>query len=117
MGAVHHHVRRVEKDNEDPIPGIRGRLQRLPLGAHLGAIALRSRWPNDDVLEGFDLLENAVLEDLELLRLQVEDRLAVLEGVGVDPDEVRLDAKLRRRLAARGPAASPAVAAAARSAR
>ena len=84
-------VRRVEEDDEDAIPGIRGGLQRLALRADLDALALRPRRAHDHVLEGLDLLQNAVLEDLELLRLQVEDRLAVLEGIGVDPDEVRAD--------------------------
>ena len=91
-------VRRVEEDDEHAIPGIGGRLERLPLRARLDALGLRSRRAHDDVLEGLDLLRHAVLEDLEVLGLQVEDRLAVLERIRVDPDEVRLDAEARRRL-------------------
>ena len=50
------------------------------------------------MLEGLDLLRGAVLEDLEVLAFQIHHRLAVAERIGVDADEVRLDAETRRLL-------------------
>ena len=83
---------RVEKEHEQAVAGIRRqfhagrRAARLDRHRRLGAI-------DADVFELIDLLDDAVLEDLEVRFGQVGDRFAVLEDVRVNAYEVGLGAE------------------------
>ena len=89
MRAGNADVAGVEKDHEHPAVCI-GR-QRVRLGRRLrvDACVLGAARGDDDVLERFDLLRDAVLGDLKSAAVEVLDRYAVLGGIDVDPDEVR----------------------------
>ena len=91
----------VEKNHEHAAMRI-GR-QRVRLGGRLGfdPLVLRAARCNDDVLERFDFLRDAVLGDLEVLRGQILDNL-VVRRIGIDPDEIRAGLELGWSLRLRG---------------
>ena len=92
-------VQRVEDHDEQPRAGVADRVLRLQVGARLGALELGHRLPGDDVLEGVDLLKDAVLVHLEVVLPEVEDRATVGRRVDVHAHEVGGRPELRRRLA------------------
>src|SRR5262249_28843422 len=93
MRAVDRHVVDVEEDDEDAGAGILRRLTRFFDGVRLTPQILRQVAANDHVLELLDLLRRAALEDLEVTLREVRDRRAILRGIDVHADVVRLGAE------------------------
>ena len=91
----------VEEEDEKPRLGVGRHLARLCHGVRLGRRrqVQRGRRLDDHVLEGLDFLGHAVLLDLEVLVLQVDDRL---------PAGGRIDVHAHKFAAARNTGGCPA---------
>jgi hypothetical protein len=83
-------MRPVEEDHEHAILALAAAcsISRSDVGSM--ASDSRSRGPNDDVLGRLDLLQDAILQDLEIGRAKISDRLAILRRIGINADEVGL---------------------------
>ena len=81
-------VRRVEEDHEHAVARVCRRLQHVALRVRLDGVGLRPGRPHDDVLEGGDLLRDAVFGDLEVGAGEIRDRLAVAGRIDINPDKV-----------------------------
>ncbi len=90
-----HDVRQIQENHEHAVARVGGGGERGALRAGIAAVLLRTGGPNDDVLEGLDLLRRAVLEDLEVVGLEVEQWLTVAHRIRVDANEIRFDADSR----------------------
>jgi hypothetical protein len=88
-------VQCVQEHDKHAVARIGCGLNSVALRVRLHSFGLGPRRTNDDVLEGFDLLEDVVFENLEVLGAQSQDRRACLGRIGIYPDEIRLDPKFR----------------------
>src|SRR4029077_20923082 len=78
----------VEEDHEQTAGGGLGDGARLARVVRFDTRLLRT-WPADvNVLEGLDLLHDAVLKDLEVVRGQIANRYALEGRIRVHADEV-----------------------------
>jgi hypothetical protein len=85
----------VEEDHEQTAGGGLGDGARLARVVRFDARLLRT-WPaHVDVLEGLDLLHDAVLEDLEVVRGQIANRHALEGRIRVHANEVRAHTESR----------------------
>jgi hypothetical protein len=86
-------VRTVQEEYEDAVPWIRNELLRGSDAVRFRALGLRPRGGDQDVFERFKFLRLVVFEDLELLGLEIENRLAVACRICINPDEIRFGTK------------------------
>ena len=90
------HVPHVHEEHEQARVGAGGHGSRFGNGVGFDHAPLcDTGGTRADDLEAFDLLRHAVFEHLEVLRVEIGDRRAVLRDVRVDPNEIGARAKAR----------------------